>query len=69
MRPCAGADLMVKCCEPIVVAHSGLAAEQYVGTRGRPATVTDKTALVWCVWVRRGSESGGQGLQGDMGSC
>lgn len=37
---------MVKCSESIVVAHSGLAAEQYTGTRGHPATVTDKTALV-----------------------
>lgn len=39
-------DVMIKCSEPIVVAHSGLAAKQYVGTRGHPATVTDKTALV-----------------------
>lgn len=37
---------MVKCSEPIVVAHRGLADKQYVGTRGHPATVTDKTALV-----------------------
>lgn len=38
--------VMVKCSEPIVVAHSGPAAKQYPGTRGHPATVTDKTALV-----------------------
>lgn len=37
---------MVKCSEPIVVAHRGLADKQCVGTRGHPATVTDKTALV-----------------------
>lgn len=76
--PCDGGDVMVKCSEPIVVAHSGLAAKQYVGTRGRPATVTDKTALVlgrWGVWRARGwgwgwgSELGGQGVQGEPGSC
>lgn len=39
-------DVMVKCSESIVVVHSGLAAKQCVGTRGHPATVTDKTALV-----------------------
>lgn len=55
---------MVKCSEPIVVAHSGLAAKQYVGTRGHPATVTDKTALVLGQWVLgvlgvlRGGEAG-----------
>lgn len=37
---------MVKGSEAIVVAHSGLAAKQYAGTRGHPATVTDKTALL-----------------------
>lgn len=41
-RPLA---VTVKCSEPIVVAHSGLAAKQYVGTRGHRATVTDETAL------------------------
>lgn len=46
VRCCVCRDVMVKCSEPIVVAHSGLAAKQYVGTRGHPATVTDKTALV-----------------------
>ena len=43
---CVCGDVMVKCSEPIVVAHRGLAAKQCVGTRGHPATVTDKTALV-----------------------
>lgn len=51
MRCCVCSDVMVKCSEPIVVAHSGLAAKQYVGTRGHPATVTDKTALVLGQWV------------------
>lgn len=46
MRCCVW-DVMVKRSEPIVVAHSGLATKQYVGTRGHPATVTDKTALVF----------------------
>ena len=43
---------MVKGSEPIVVAHSGLADKQYAGTRGHPATVTDKTGF-WdsgCGW-------------------
>lgn len=51
---------MVKCSEPIVVAHSGLAAKQCAGTRGHPATVTDKTAVVlgWWVWGSWGRVSG-----------
>lgn len=76
MRPCDGGDVMVKCSEPIVVAHSGLAAKQYAGTRGCPATVTDKTALVlwrargwgW-VWGSEPGGQGGQGVQGEPGSC
>lgn len=47
MRCSVYRDVMVKCSEPIVVAHSGLAAKQCVGTRGHPAKVTDKTALVF----------------------
>lgn len=67
VRRCVCRDVMVKCSEPIVVAHSGLAAKQYVGTRGHPATLTDKTALVLGRWVCRGElEPGGQG---ELGSC
>lgn len=62
-------DVMVKCSEPIVVAHSGLAAKQYVGTRGHPATLTDKTALVLGQWVLGGGEQGEQGERGERGSC
>lgn len=51
VRCCVCRDVMVKCSEPIVVAHSGLAAKQCMGTRGHPTTVTDKTALVWGQWV------------------
>lgn len=57
------AAVMVKCCEPIVVAHSGLDAKQYAGTRGRPATVTDKTALV----LGRGRGAGLGGWRGGGG--
>lgn len=53
---------MVKCSEPIVVAHSGLAAKQCMSTWGHPATVTDKTALVLGQWVcGRGGGGGGGG--------
>lgn len=54
---------MVKCSEPIVVAHCRLAAKQCVGTRGHPATPTDKTALVLgqCVCV---CVEGGDGVAG-----
>lgn len=62
---------MVKCSEPIVVAHSGLAAKQYVGTRGRPATVTDKNCsgfgTVGCVEGERvgvGVKAGWAGFAG-----
>lgn len=61
---------MVKRCEPIVVAHSGLADKQCVGTRRPPATLTDKTALVWgwplsvCVCVL--GRVGGQQRERDM---
>lgn len=54
MRCSVYRDVMVKCSEPIVVAHSGLAAKQCVGTRGHPAKVTDKTALVLGQWVLGG---------------
>lgn len=59
-------EVMVKCFEPIVVAHSGLADKQYVGTRRPPATLTDKTALIWwwlvCVCVLgRGEDSSASG--------
>lgn len=48
---------MVKCSESIVVVQSGLAAKQCVGTRGHPATVTDKTALILSVEVWGGGAS------------
>lgn len=58
MRRRARRDVMVKSSEPFVVAHSGLAAKQCVGTRGHPATVTDKTALLLEWWVLVGEEKG-----------
>lgn len=50
-RVCRG--VMVKCFEPIVVAHSSLADKQSTGTRGHPATITAQTALVWGQWMCR----------------
>lgn len=71
MRCCVW-DVMVKRSEPIVVAHSGLATKQYVGTRGHPATVTDKTALVFLgqQWEGKVEEERGGGLSWvNGGSC